>query len=128
MTFKIHRWLSLLFGLTICLHTHAQILKPVTWSYSCKKVSENTYNLFLKAHIEKGWHLYSQHIGENGPIPTSFHFTGNPAYSLTGEVKEKGKAIKIHDPNFQMDVIYFKKEVVFVQRIKLLKAIPSIDG
>jgi len=128
MTFKIHKWLVVVFAI-VCLQANAEILKPVKWSYSCKKITENTYDLIMDAHVDKGWHLYSQHIGDNGPIPTSFHFETDPAVTLVGEVKEKGKAIKIHDPNFDnMEVIYFKDDAIFVQRIRTSKPVIEING
>jgi len=127
MIFKINKWLVLVFAL-ISLQANAAILKPVKWSYSCKKINETTYDLIMDAHIDKDWHLYSQHIGENGPIPTSFHFDTDPAVTIVGDVKEKGKAIKIHDPNFDMEVIYFKTDAIFVQRVKVSKSVTEING
>jgi thiol:disulfide interchange protein len=116
----------LLFG----FQANSQIQKPVKWSFSSKQLSDKTYDLILKASMEKPWHLYSQHIGEGGPVPTSFKFNNtDQSYSLVGDVKEKGKAIKINDPSFDnMEVIYYQNEVSFVQRVKLLKPVTGIEG
>ena len=128
MTFKKYNWIAVLL-LLLGTQVRAEILKPVKWSYSSKKISADTYDLILTAKIDKGWHLYSQHIGENGPIPTSFKFnTDDASVKLTGAVNEKSKAVKTHDPNFDMEVIYFKDKAVFTQRVKLLKPVSSIDG
>ena len=53
-----------------------QILKPVTWSYGAKKTGPNEATLFFKATIDDGWHVYSQHVKEGGPIATKFTFAG----------------------------------------------------
>ena len=80
----------------------AQILHPVKWSFSLEQ-SESETTLLLKATIEKPWHLYSQDIGEGGPIPTSFKFTASDDYELIGKVVEP-PAESFHDPNFDMDL------------------------
>ena len=50
----------------------SQILDPVKWSTSVKKISETEYDLISKATIAKGWHLYSQVVPEDAPLPTVF--------------------------------------------------------
>jgi thiol:disulfide interchange protein len=122
-------WLVLLF-LVATFQVNSQILKPVKWTFSSKETGAATYDLILKASFAMPWHVYSQHIGEGGPVPTSFKFVNdNNAYKLVGDVKEKGKAIKIKDPNFDnMDVIFYQKEVSFVQKIKILNPTSSVNG
>ena len=36
---------------------NSQVLKPVKWQISFKKVSEGVYDIICKATIESGWHL-----------------------------------------------------------------------
>lgn len=107
--------------------SRAQILDPVAWSFSSKKVSDTEADLIIKATIEPGWHLYSQFIEEGGPIPTSFKFTPGP-YKLSGKVTETPKAISAHDPNFDMQVAWHEDEVVFKQRIKLTAPKATVAG
>ena len=99
------------------LVSYSQILHPVKWSFSAEK-KENEATLLLKATIEKQWHVYSQDVGEGGPIPTSFTFKPSADYDLTGVVLEP-KAEMVHDPNFDIDVKYFETSVTFKQKIKL---------
>ena len=40
---------------------NAQVLNPVLWSFSSKKIADKTYEVHLTATIQKGWHMYSQH-------------------------------------------------------------------
>ena len=94
----------------------AQILDPVTWSFSSEKVDEKTYALHFSASMEPGWYVYSQHIDEGGPIPTTFHFESADHYTLQGETTESGPARKEgFDEIFQMDVIKYGQEVQFTQ-------------
>ena len=53
----------------LALQSQAQIENPVKWSYSAQKTGKNEANVFIKADIQKGWHLYSQFIEDGGPIP-----------------------------------------------------------
>lgn len=102
------------------LTTVAQNLKPVKWSFSVEQAG-NEATLLLKATIDKTWHLYSQDIPDGGPIPTNFKFTPSRDYELESKVAEP-EAKVFRDPNFEMDLKYFEKEVVFRQKIKLKSA------
>ena len=52
----------------------AQIYEPVKWSTSVEKISDIEFKLIATASIESGWHLYSQDVPENGPVPTTFTY------------------------------------------------------
>jgi hypothetical protein len=102
--------------------------KPVKWTFESKKTGDNEYDLIFKAKIEKGYHVYSQNIDEGGPIPTSFIFTPSDGYQLINKVEEKSKVIKVHDPNFDMDLRYFSNTAEFLQHVKITGQIKSITG
>ena len=36
----------------------AQVLKPVKWQITQKKVSDGVYDIICKATVDSGWHLY----------------------------------------------------------------------
>lgn len=97
----------------------AQVLKPVKWSFSTKQLSNEDVQLIFTANIDPTWHLYSQDIPEDGPVPTSFNFEKSPQYKLVGKVKEP-KAIEEYDKNFDMVVKYFANKAIFTQDIKVL--------
>ena len=83
---KIVAFLSIiLLGLT----SYSQILDPVKWSTSIEKVSELEYDLIMQATIEAKWHLYSQNIPEDGPIPTTFIFEKTDDFELVGNISEE---------------------------------------
>lgn len=99
--------------------TYAQIHDPVKWRTSVEKVSDTEYNLVIKASIEPNWHLYSQNVPEDGPIPTTFTFTPSDNYELVGSTEEEeGKTVD--DPVFMMKIKYFENSTTFKQRIKVL--------
>ena len=72
---SMRRIMLLAFLLNLAMPVFAQYANPnVQWSYSTKKIGTDQFDLIVTANIAKGYHLYSQFIGEGGPIPTSFTF------------------------------------------------------
>lgn len=96
----------------------SQILDPVKWSTSVKKISETEYDLISKASIENNWHLYSQEVPPDGPLPTVFTFEENSAYKSVGKVKES-KGVTELDPVFDMVITFFSNTATFTKRIVL---------
>ncbi len=99
---------------------NAQIFDPVSWNTTVEKVSESEFDLIITATIESGWHVYSQNIGDDGPIPTSFRFEASEKeYRLIGKTTE-GEGHEGFDEVFEMDIKYFETEAIFKQRIRIL--------
>jgi thiol:disulfide interchange protein len=111
----------ILFFTLLSVITSAQIFTPVTWDFSQKQVSNNEIELQFKATIDEGWHLYSQFIEDDGPVPTEFTFTTEGGYSLVGTPKE-GIPIEEFDPNFDMILKYFGHEAIFTQIVQVSSA------
>jgi thiol:disulfide interchange protein DsbD len=101
----------------------AQILNPVKWSFSVKKISQMESELVFTATIDKGWHLYSQDIPEGGPIPTTFRIEKGMGFFLDGKVLEP-KPVEVMDKQFDMKVKYFSTIVEFRQKVKVVSAKP----
>jgi len=110
----------LAFFLLFSISLNAQILEPVKWMFSGKRISNTEAEVVFKAKIEKTWHLYSQFIDEGGPIPTSFTFDKSNSYQTVGKVAETSKSIKEFDKSFKMDLVFFANEATFKQKIKIL--------
>ena len=108
----------ILFFTLLSVITSAQIFNPVSWDFSQKQVSDNEIELQFKATIDDGWYLYSQFIGDDGPVPTELTFTSEGGYSLVGNPKE-GEPIAEFDPNFDMILKYFKNEAIFTQIVQV---------
>lgn len=114
-----------LFMLMVTAAGNAQIVNPVKWTYSAKKISDKAYELHLTAIIDGNWHMYAQDAGE-GPEPTTISFTANPLVILDGKVKEVGKLEKAYDKNFNSVLKYYAKKVDFVQKIKVRSSIATV--
>jgi Disulphide bond corrector protein DsbC len=105
---------------------NAQIENPVKWTYTAKKISANVYELHITAAIEPKWHVYSQDLADDGPIPTSVSLDKNPLITADGKVAELGKQEKSYDPNFKATLKYYSNKVDFVQKIKLKTAVNTV--
>ena len=108
----------LAFSLIMVTVGQAQILKPVKWEASVKKISDTEYELIATANIDNHWHLYSQTVPEGGPIATTFTFQGNGKFLKKGNTTED-KGQTIDDPVFGMEIKFFETKASFKQRIKL---------
>lgn len=114
--------------LLFSLFSAAQIHNPVKWSFSTTNISDTETELVITANIEKGWHLYSQFLADNGPVPTTFKFDKSVDFTLIGKVKETSPIIKKFDKSFDMEVAYFAKKALFIQKIKLNKPETVVKG
>ncbi|NKI33315.1 thiol:disulfide interchange protein [Muricauda sp. DJ-13] len=109
-------------------NTWGQLYEPVEWSTSINKIGDNDFELITNATIESGWHLYSQHVPEDGPIPTTFYFEElEGRFELVGETQEE-EGHTILDPVFEMEIKYFEDAVQFKQRIKTLSTINVVNA
>jgi thiol:disulfide interchange protein DsbD len=91
----------------------AQILQPVSWTTSVRSLDGGKLELVASAKIDAGWHVYSQFIGSDGPIPTAFKLPESKDLKTEGPVREP-KPIKEFDKNFGMELAYFAKKADFV--------------
>ena len=90
----------------------AEYMEPVIWEFSVEKIADGEYDIIGSATIQEGWHVYSQNIPEDGPIPTTFYL-----YDDSGELHEveagEARAIVEQDPVFEMELRYFEDETSF---------------
>ncbi len=114
---------NVIFGILAFLFSanlNAQIHDPVSYTTSVEKISDSDFYLIVTANIDKGWHLYSQNVPENGPIATAFQFVNdNNQFQLVGKTEE-GKGHTSFDKAFGMDIKYFENTATFKQHIRLL--------
>jgi thiol:disulfide interchange protein DsbD len=108
----------------------AQILKPAKWTFTPSKASAKigeTIDLVFSAKIEDNWYMYSSQLKVEGPLPTTANFTSNDSYKVVGKltpVKPKEK----YDDIWGGKVQYFEHEAKFIQKVKITKANPVIEG
>lgn len=109
----------ILLMLILSVTAYSQIYKPVKWTTEVVFVSDTKYDLVMQAVIADGWHLYSQNVPENGPVPTSFSIAKNTNFELVGKPTE-GTGRSVNDPVFNMKIKFFEGKAVFKQRINVL--------
>lgn len=121
---------SYLTGIALIFSSYAgaQIKNPIKWSYAAKKLNASEAILYIKADLEKGWHIYSLFQAAGGPEKTVFNFSKDKNYSILGKMTEN-KPIRKYEEVFGMDVHYFEGSVTFSQKIKLNVKEPfTIEG
>lgn len=123
------KWLLALVFTGLASLAQAQ-LNPITWTFTAKKISDNTYELQMKATIQTNWHLYSQTQPEDAvAMPTTFVLNPNPLFTLDGKIKEVGKMEKFTDKVLKVSANQYSNTVTFTQLIKLKgKAKTSVTG
>ncbi|WP_184545637.1 protein-disulfide reductase DsbD domain-containing protein [Mucilaginibacter sp. FT3.2] len=114
-------------SITLSGTVFSQILAPVKWSYAAKKIDNEQAVVFIKATIDKGWHIYSQHLADGGPIKTTLKFEKNSDYVLVGDATEP-KSVSKYEKSFSMNVQYFEESVIFQQKIKLKAGQANVNG
>ena len=107
----------------------AQVENPTTWSFSQKDLGNNEYELTFKVAIQPEWHVYSMFTPEGGPMATSITFQeAGKGIELVGKAIEN-QPKKEHDTTFGVDVLFFEKEYVIKQKIKVTnKELANIQG
>lgn len=105
---------------------YAQLHKPVTWSYLAKKINKQEAEVYIKATVASGRHIYSMQVS-GGPTKTSFSFTPSKSYALIGETLEPTPLVK-YDKVLKKNLTFFEREVVFKQKVKLLKPNVVVSG
>ena len=110
--------LILFIAIFLAIHNlTAQIYDPVSFKTAVKELDSNTYELSITTQIEKNWHIYSQKVPANGPMPTSFKFAKSKNYTVKGGVTEPN-GHEVDDPVFNMRIKFFETKAVFTQKIE----------
>jgi thiol:disulfide interchange protein DsbD len=106
-----------------------QVLTPVSWDSKAEKISDTEYSLVFTATLDEGWYLYSQFLGNDGPVPTSFEFVENPNVKLVGKTTETGASKKEgYDELFDMNLVKFGGTATFTQKVTVSNGVDKISG
>ncbi|MEQ1588541.1 MAG: protein-disulfide reductase DsbD domain-containing protein [Cyclobacteriaceae bacterium] len=101
---------------------------PVEWYFRIEKSTPANATLVCTAVIQPGWHIYSQSMSSEGPLPTSFDFEKSPDYLFEGPMIEKNKAYSFYDSLFNMEIKWLSKVALFARPLKLLNPQAIIKG
>ena len=106
----------------------AQMQTPVHFSVSQKQVSPSEVDVIFTGKIDKGWHVYSTGLPDDGPISATLTAETAEGAKAEGKLKAQGKEISQFDNLFGMKLRYFENNVTFVQRYKLTAEKYHIKG
>lgn len=114
------RIIALLILLSIASVAVTQIINPVQWTFSSKKLADKVYEVRLTANVQGGWHIFSQ----NQPAdainnPTEILFNKNPLITLDGKAGESGKMELVSDKRLGISANQYSGKVEFVQKVRL---------
>lgn len=118
----------IIFILSLVANVSSAQRAPVTWNYTMHRIGGNEWMLTTRATLAPGWHIYSQHVGDGGPIPTRITVGPNDDYSLIGTAEEKGKAFYFYDSLYEMNITWYGGEVSFHRRVSMNRMVPELRG
>ena len=113
--------------LMVVLGIKAQMANPVHFTSDLKIGKGAEAEIIFHATIDRGWHVYSTDIGDNGPTEATFNVVKMDGAELVGKLEPRGNVIKKMDNMFNMEVMYFEGEATFVQKIRFTKPKYDID-
>ena len=89
---------------------------PVHWTFREVHSTDNSLEIRLAAHMERGWHIYAQvQPKEAISQPTKISFRGNPLVQLQGPVNEQGNKETYTDKTAGILQYQYADSVVFSQ-------------
>lgn len=97
----------------------AQIVEPIHWSFSEKKIAPQTLQIIATATIDDGWHIYDQNMPENGPVSTKLIIDEKKNIKNVSSVTCDQKPIEKFEEMFGTDLRWFEKKVTFKQDVQL---------
>ena len=95
----------------------AQIEDPISWEINLYETAvEGQIEVIYNASLDPCWHIYSQFLdSDDGPVATAFYNEGNEIIEGVTECEP----YMAYDPNFMMDLKYFKEEVYWSSLINM---------
>ena len=121
------KFISTYLLLCFTLIAGAQILEPVKFSATLKTGNTANGEIVFTGKIDKGWHVYSTNLGNDGPIEASLTVNNKEGIELVGKLTAVGNEKSEFDELFGMKLRFFENNVKFVQKVKFTKPDYSID-
>ena len=119
--------LMLLFMAT-CVTALAQMAMPVKFTASQKQNSPEEVVVSFSATIDKGWHVYSTGLPDDGPTSAELVTEVAEGAQPVGKLTHIGKEISEDDPIFGMKLRFFENNVTFQQKYKVTGKTYRIKG
>ncbi len=112
----------------VTLLAQAQMVNPVKFSSQLKTNGSAEAEIIFSGKIEKGWHVYSTGLGDNGPTSATFNVNKLDGVELVGKLTPHGHEISTYDKLFEMNLRYFEGSAQFVQKVRFTKPNYTIDA
>ena len=106
----------------------AQMQDPSHFKVTQKQVSPTEVEVIFSGTIEKGWHVYSTGLGDDGPISATVTTEKAEGAKPKGRLIAKGKEINTYDKVFEQNLRYFENSVQFVQKYEITGKTYHISG
>ena len=106
----------------------AQMQDPTHFRVSQKQVSPTEVEVIFSGTIEKGWHVYSTGLADDGPISATVTTEKAEGAKPKGKLIPKGKEINTFDKVFEQNLRYFENSVQFVQKYEITGKTYHIKG
>ena len=115
--------------LCIQLTLFSQVKNPVSWSFDTNQIGSDLHELIFIADFDEPWVVYSMHMDDNGPVPTSITYTSKNI-EIKGDAVELGKKKEAMDPLFEVNVIKFLADEKYVikQKVKITDMTKPVTG
>ena len=120
--------LSAIFVLTVLIlglgirPASGQSTGPVTWNVSARDLGQGLHQVFFTARITSPWHMYDLGPYEaGGPNATTFSIVPSSDFELLGSVSPENPPIRVDDPIMGMEIGYYERKAVFIQKLRLKK-------
>lgn len=124
MRFLLSAIAVVVFGATLA----AQTSGPITWVGGYRLLINGNLEISLDGNIQTGWHIYSQHLPSDGPLPTKITFRENDAVMPVGPVIETGEATTFRDDIYEMYITWYSNHVKFTQEMNITSYPSHIRG
>ena len=123
----MNKFLTLFLSVLLAVAVHAQMMDPVHFSSELKMLSGDQAEIIFSATIDDGWHVYSTDLGNDGPIQATFNKVKMEGAETVGKLMPRGNEVKQFDKMFNMELRFFEKKAMFVQKIRFTKPEYDID-
>ena len=119
--------MSLALLLFAVITVNAQMADPVTFTAQMKAGKGADAEILFVGRIDKGWHVYSTGLGNDGPTSASLTVHRKDGIELVGGLSHRGNEISRFDKQFGTTLRFFENSVTFVQKIRFTKPQYDID-
>ena len=106
---------------------YGQIVNPVHFKSQLVTGKDDTAEILFEGTIDKGWHVYSTDMGDDGPISATFNIVKMEGAEVVGKLTPRGRVVKEFDKMFGMELRFFEDKATFVQKIRFTKPQYAID-